>query len=410
MATHEEPHRIAGALDDLGAALRREPSVRGEVMQRVTRHAATHGGAPPALKRWRGLGKFAAAVAACAAIAVLAWGPWGRGIGATEVFAAAIGQVQQARTFTCRQIVTQAGAGGEPLVRETLFAFKEPHLERIESVGGGGPPQVTVTDYGKRVRLVLHPADGRASLQDMSTTYTTDDQTGRLKPTELGTHARDDLLSISAAAVEDLGQHEVDGRGVRVLRTDHDAEPVTTVYVDTADGSPVRVEQAWPSRGQTIAYADIRIDGELDDALFGLEPPAGYVMDGGRRDAVQPVDDVNGKMMAKVMRVTLECFMYANDHGGKWPTRLDDLRAAGMDAKALRTLLAADGSKDGKPVILYRRPTANAAEPQIVVYEAPEVRRPTGVVCGFTDGHAEVVPLARFEQLMKQPADGDGGN
>lgn len=407
MATHEEQQRVVGALDDLGAALRREPSVRDDVMRHVTRHAATDGGAPSATRRGgrRVLGRLAA-VAACAAVAMLAWGPWGRGIGPTEAFAAAIAQVEQAHTFACRQIVTQLGADGEPLVRETLFTFKEPHLERIDSVGGG-PPQVTVTDYGKRVRLVVHPAEERASLQDLSTTYTTDEHTGRLKPTELGTHARDDLLHIAADAVEDLGQHQLDGRDVRVLRSDDGIEPVTTVYLDLADGKPVQVEQAWPSRGQTITYADIGIDGELDDDLFSLEPPAGYAMHGGRHDAIPPVDDASGKMMANIMRVTLECFTYANDHGGRWPTRLDDLRAAGMDAKALRTLLSAADSKDGKPVILYRQPQAEATEPVIVVYEAPEVRRSEGVICGFSDGHVELVTPARFEELMKQHG---GGN
>jgi len=47
------------------------------------------------------------AVAACAVVALLIWNPWGRGIGATEAFAAAIAKVESAGTFACRQVNTR---------------------------------------------------------------------------------------------------------------------------------------------------------------------------------------------------------------------------------------------------------------------------------------------------------------
>src|SRR5918993_3650621 len=42
MAIHEE-REVTGALDGLGAALRRQPSVRDDVLRRITQHAATNG-------------------------------------------------------------------------------------------------------------------------------------------------------------------------------------------------------------------------------------------------------------------------------------------------------------------------------------------------------------------------------
>jgi hypothetical protein len=57
------------------------------------------------------IGKLAA-LAACGVIALLIWNPWGRGIGASEAFAAAIANVERSHTFACRQIVTQVDKDG----------------------------------------------------------------------------------------------------------------------------------------------------------------------------------------------------------------------------------------------------------------------------------------------------------
>src|SRR6185295_19085492 len=131
-------------------------------------------------------------------------------------------------------------------------------------------------------------------------------------------------------------------------------------YVNPADGKPVQVELHWPSSGAAFVYADIRMDMDLDEKLFNLEPPAGYALQ--HEGPTKPVDDMNGKMMGKTMSILRACFEYMNDHNYKWPTRLDDLRAAGMDAKKFQTLLAAPRSKDGKSVFLYRQPKAGETD------------------------------------------------
>ena len=104
-----ESNEVTRALDDLGGALRGQPSVRGEVMRRVTEQAATGGSMTGSPASWRGrrlLGKLVA-LAACAVVALLIWSPWGNGIGASEAFAAAIAKVESAGTFACRQVVTE---------------------------------------------------------------------------------------------------------------------------------------------------------------------------------------------------------------------------------------------------------------------------------------------------------------
>jgi outer membrane lipoprotein-sorting protein len=394
----ETEHQVTDALDDVGGALRRQPSVRNEVIRRVTQHVATNGNVTTSPARWGGrrlLGKLAA-VAACAVLALLLWNPWGRGIGAGEAFAAAIANVERSHTFACRQIVTQVDENGEKSVREMTFMFKEPNLERLEYGEGMGAPEVMVTDYAKKVRLVILPQDKTAELQDLSTMYATDDKTGELKPVELGTHARDDVLRISAQAVKDLGKTKLNGREVWALQSNDGAQPVKTVFVNPADGKPVQVEILWPTTGASFVYTDIQIDAELDDALFSVEAPAGYATEALKK----PVDEMNGKMLVKIRDLGMECAMYANSHDGKWPTTLDDLRATGTDAKKLQTLLAAPDSKDNKPVILYRQPKAGQTE-AIVLYEAPEFRRGGKVIAGFMDGHAQMMSKKEFDDAMK---------
>ena len=401
MAQDNEQH-VAGALTELGDALRRQPSVRDAVMRRVTREAATGDASRqrPGLTSRRSLARFAA-IAACAVVALLVWSPWGGGgIGAQQAFAAAIAKVEAAGTFACRQIVTEVGADGEPEVHEISYVFQEPNLERIE-YGEGLPEQVMITDYAKQARLVVRPDDKVAVLQDLRTLYTTDEETGQVKPTELGTHARDDVLRISARAVKDLGMTKLNGRDVWVLQSDDDgAERIVTVYVTPEDGKPVQVELTRRSSKQSLVYADIQMDTPLDESLFSFEPPEGYAVEDDGKDPKTPFDEMNGKMAAKMMRVVMECYTYMSKHGEKWPAKLDDLTTAGVDAQKLKTLLAAPDSKDGKPVIVYRQPKEGETD-AVVVYEAPEFRRGGTVVVGFTDGHVEIVTKKRFAELMK---------
>lgn len=396
----ETEEQITGGLNELGNALRRQPSVRDGVMRRITEAAATGGGpshvASRSGRRW--VARLVGA-AACILVVVLIWSPWGgNGIGASEAFAAAIANVQSAGTFACRQIVTEM-KDGEEVVREMAFIFKEPDLERIEyGQGMPMPGEFSVTDYAKRQRLTVRPDDKEASLQDLSDAYAIDAATGALKPTQLGTHARDDVLRISAQAVRDLGMSKLNGRPVWVLQSQGDAEPVKTVYVDPQSGKPVQVAIAWPSSQQTFTYADIQLDTELDEALFSLEPPAGYALS---TDKV--MNEHYGKISAKLMHVMRECYTYASKHDGKWPDRLEDLTKNGMDANAIKTLLAPPDQPNGAPVVIYRRPAdGDQRSETIVVYEAPQSRRDGRIAVGFLDVHAEVIREQDFNEAMKK--------
>ena len=393
MDNNNDQH-VTRTLDAIGEDLRRQPSVKADVMRRVTEHAVS-GVAPVAnFGRRRLLARFAA-LAACAVVALLIWNPWGRGIGATEAFAQAIANVQRASTFSCRQIVTDFDADGKEQTREMSFIFREPDLERLEyGRGMGMPGEYMVTDYASRRRLVVHPAEKSATLQDISSMYSIESKTGELKLSELGTHARDDVLRISAQAVKDLGMSTLGDQPVWVLQSKGDAEPVKTVYVNPDSGKPVQVEITWPSSKQSFTYADIEIDADLDESLFSLEPPAGYAV-----HKEEPIDEHYGKMFAKVMTVMRKCYEYRNKHDNDWPAELSDLTKIGMDEKALKTLLAPPDEPNAAPAIVYRRPREGQTE-GIVVYEAAHSRRGGKVIAGYTDGHAQLLTIEEFRKEM----------
>ena len=384
--------QVTGALDELGGDLRRQPSIRDNVMRRVNEQAIT-GGRPTA--RWRGRAVLAklAAVAACVVVGLILWNPWGRGIGATEAFAQAIANVEQASTFSCRQIVTQLGADGKEQVEEMGFIFQEPHLERLEyGPGMTALGEYTVTDYASRQRLVVHGEDKSATLQDISSMYSVEPKTGELELSQLGTHPRDDVLRISAQAVKDLGMTKLGDQLVWVLQSEGDAEPVKTVYVNPDNGKPVRIEITWPSQKQSFTYADIEIDAEVDERLFSLAPPAGYVL-----RTEKPIDEHYGKMAAKVMAILRQCYEYRSTHDMEWPAELADLTETGMDENAIKTLVAPPDEPDGRPAFVYKRPAKDQTE-GIVVYEAAHSRRGGKVIAGYTDGHAEVLTIEEFRK------------
>lgn len=386
--------QVTGALDALGGDLRRQPSVKNDVMRRVNEQAIT-GRGPTAWWHGQRVWPKLVAVAACIVIGLIIWNPSGRGIGATEAFAQAIANVEQASTFACRQIVTEIDADGKQQVREMRFIFQEPDLERVEyGPGYTAMGEYLVTDYASRQRLVVYSEDKSAVLQDLSSAYSVEPKTGELELSQLGTHPRDDVLRISAQAVKDLGMTKVDNQLVWALQSEGDAEPVKTVYVNPDNGKPVRIEITWPSRKQSFTYADIQIDAALDQSLFSLDPPAGYAL-----RAEKPMDEHYGKMAAKAMAILRQCYVYRNKHDMEWPATLADLTETGMDEHALGTLLAPPDEPDGRPAFVYKRPAKDQME-GIVLYEAAHSRRGGKVVAGYTDGHAEVLTIEEFRKQI----------
>ncbi len=349
--------------------------------------------------------KSAAAIAAGLALVVIVWMAGG-GDGAQEAYAAAMDGVRQARTFSCTQAFMSRRDGPERVVSETLFMFKEPDRERRERLAGKFPEyigEVEIVDYGKRRRMYYRPVTKTAGIVDKSTSYVIDPDTGRLELSQLDTSLRDKLLGWSARAAEDLGNVELDGETVRLLRSRR-KQNVFTIWVDPQTDLPVQIELNELDHEQRWLYTSIRIDEELDDDLFSLEPPDGYELF--RGGLVKPYSDHVGKMYAKMMYLLKKCYYYhsSEKHGaGRFPSELEDLTDFGVRPEVLRAILAAPDDPDGPPVIRYRQPDPDVDwSAQIMLYEAFDEWPEEGVVVGIADCHAEVIDdPQRFEEMMQ---------
>jgi len=389
---------ITTKLDEIGATLAQQPTVRGDVLRQITRSKSR----PPILARPRFIRRMLGGLIAVAACLVLAFFfPHVRGIGAQEAFAQAIASVARAHTFSCRGISQYVQDNGKMEIKETAFMFKEPDHARIEFRAGWPSDRgVTIDDYTKHRRLNLNPKDKIADMQDMTSMYAVDPKTGQLKPQQLDTDEREKVLKITAQAVTDRGTTQLDGKTVRVLESIGDGW-IRTVYVDPQTNSPVQITLALIKRPTSkYTYASIQIDTDLDDSLFSLDIPAGYKTT--TEAPSTPAKDYNCKMLSKMHYLANTCFQYADKHKGQFPVALSDLKETGMSEQALKALLASPDQPDGPAVILYHRPRVGKdSGNEIVLYEAPGQRRDGGVVVGMWDGHSEVLPQARFEELMK---------
>lgn len=332
-------------------------------------------------------------------------------IGANAAFAAAMDNIKQARTFSCIRtcLVTYyySDKAEKYFMKERLM-FKEPDRERREQLTS--PPQrpqdlgkVTIWHYGKHQRLRLRPFDKTAEFRDMSSDYVIDEKTGELKLTQLNTGIRDGLLRLTARAVEDLGIVELDGQSVWLLRSRTDKR-IITVWVNPETSYPVQIEQKWadPNRPPVI-WSSIKIDTELDDELFSLEPPEGYTL-----SLEEPnLPDDKAKMMTKIKHLGLLCVYHASDNDGQFPENLADMdivRAGVITESALNKVLAAPDNPDGPPVFRYRKPNTDAKDQsnEVMLYEIYDQWPNDGVVVCFADGHCElIVDQSRFEELIK---------
>jgi hypothetical protein len=328
--------------------------------------------------------------------------------GASTVFAAAMDSVRQARTFLCTVIfeVTYEDSGkrGKYLMKQKLM-FKEPDRERHEKLTSAPPwPQyigeVTISHYGKRQRLQFRPFDKTAELIDMSYDYFIDEKTGELKPEQLDTRLRDHLLKLSAGAVEDLGNVELDGQSVRMLQSRKDKR-ITTVWINPETNYPAQIELKWTNQNRSpVMYTLIQIDTELDDDLFSLEPPEGYTLsveELGKPD--------NKKMMTKVKYLGLWCLVYADNNNDQFPGELSDLVTAGIiTGEVLNKVLAAPDDPNGPPVIRYRKPNIVGKDwsTEVILYEIYDQWPDDGVVACFADCHCELIgEQNRFEELIR---------
>ncbi len=309
-----------------------------------------------------------------------------RGGNADRVFAQALEQAAKANTLSAEESGSYTVNGTrEGFHQRTIF--KQPNLARREIIQDGQATEITITDYAKRRQLSLKPASKEAWISDWTNVFEIDPATGKFRPEKLHTSLREDLLSLQARAVKDLGEVELSGRKVRLLQSANDSR-VVKVWTDPDTRRPLQVTVTRPN--SELVYSSIKIDEELPDDLFSLEPPEDYKVS---ISAMGP--ERVGQLYAKAMYLALECCRYYQSHGNSFPNQLSDL---GLKPDVLQNLQTLPGGGHFE----YVRPQAGTKLPQtILVYEAYDTWPEQGIVAGFGDAHAAHIPKEEmFKQLL----------
>ncbi len=104
--------------------------------------------------------------------------------------------------------------------------------------------------------------------------------------------------------------------------------------------------------------------------------------------------------MANVRGLLMACHIYANDHNDQFPPSLESLIDEGsVVKKMLRSPLE---TRNRNSYVYLAAGSQNIPDPgqTVVIYEHPENHGNEGTVVGFADGHAEFVPIPRFNELL----------
>jgi len=315
---------------------------------------------------------------------------------ATQVFAKAIDSVKQAKTLSCIERF------GDKKITEQQWIFKAPDLMRhtsLAGVDGNFLGKATIINYSLRKQLIVNPNNKTAKLIDMSSGYEVNSNTGQVELSQLDTSLRDQLLSLTAKAVKDLGTEKLNGKEVRKLQSKDDRR-TTTVWVDPKSGLPIQIELQYKKR--MVKYSEIKIDEVVDDGLFSLTAPSGYKL--GR--SPRPWPDEKCKVAARVMFLLIKCWEFAGKNHDQFPKTLSELESTGLSKQALQNILSDKSSK-----IKYAKPDLQAdRSTQIAMYEEFDQWPEDGVVVGFADAHAELVATEQaFNDLIAKKST-EGGN
>jgi outer membrane lipoprotein-sorting protein len=200
----------------------------------------------------------------------------------------------------------------KPVKMEVLL--KEPGRIRMETAGG----PVSIGRLGEEKVLALDPDTKMAWLVELKRPG------GKAPPAQPDpAHLLEELRNLIEKESQPAGKKQigdVEAQGFRVKVEGQD----WLVWADPTTRLPLRVEIKIPVDAQVV-LSEFRINPELEDALFRMEPPEGYKQQTVQTELLNPED-----ALALYLRVCAEA------SGGKFPERLDDWVGNGKRVRAAR--------------------------------------------------------------------------
>jgi outer membrane lipoprotein-sorting protein len=262
---------------------------------------------------WMLLKMTAAVLAAAGGVTYFAGSPPAP---ATAAFVAAAQQLRDAHTLSFR-MSTQFD--GMPAPKIMQVRYKDPGMVRYDLERHDGA--ITIMDSVSGKTLTLDPAQKSAFLVQSPPPK------GREARRDVAASIIDNIRQLANKNGEPVGAKIIGDVRARGFRVKEDGQTMT-VWVDPKASLPLLIESAGSIGSSSVktTFSDIKLAAPLDDAIFSFEIPRGYTI----RNAVEPVMSPE-EAVVNVLR------MFADNTGGNFPTRLDDLPVIN---KAIGTKLA----------------------------------------------------------------------
>ena len=245
---------------------------------------------------------------------------------ATAAFAEMAQKLSKAHTLSYRT-TTETPDVKEPMKGRCFF--KEPDLMRTEIDEGA----VVIANGSQGKQLLLDPATKSALLLEGKAQAAAPEKAG-------GAGMIDYLRQLTEGDAKPVGDKpvgDIRARGYLVNKLGM----AMTIWVDPVTRLPVRIESTDRIQDKEIrsVISDFQIDIPIDDALFRVEPPAGYSL----RRQESKIIGMDEKTFMNPEKAAADLLrIFAEKTGGTFPKRLDD-------PAELHKLMPKDASKAAIP-------------------------------------------------------------
>lgn len=257
-------------------------------------------------------GRLAVAGATLAAVTALVLNPLGGGAG--QVFAAVVESLRDAVTIS---FSAEWYFDGHDEPTTVGMAFRKPGLQRLE-MEYQGEVVVQINDTIRHRGLTLIPAQQGYFEMDLRQMPSTERER-----VALINQLTDGLASLPKEAEEVLSEQVIAGRPVRGYRVGG-----RTLWIDEERRELVRMEVEMG--GARMVMSEFRFDPpDLDETLFSITPPEGYVptMDG---DLAYDVDDVGEDDLTEFLG-----FMAQMRADGQFPAMVNPMEVLTLQERGL---------------------------------------------------------------------------
>jgi outer membrane lipoprotein-sorting protein len=241
---------------------------------------------------------------------------------ASVAFAEVVQQIRESRTV---MFTTEVKVGEQVMRIEHIR--KEPGLKRTVMAGG---LVVSIIDLTRKKSISINHSEKQYTERDLENAQIPD--------------FFEDMRTFPERANEVLPKEEMDGHIVQGFRVIEGIDGIDAIcWIDVQTGDLIRLEGQFPNAPNTrIVATDFKFDVELDDALFSLVPPNGYV-----RKEPPKIDrsEVNCQDLINLLR-----WWATNTEGHFFPLSLEpaEFMKVGMEMKKAGKLSESDKKQDEK--------------------------------------------------------------